>query len=264
MMKVYRQTSRSVVFAALAAALLVPPAWRAHAIDGKEGDLHWSWDTTLTYGLFTRLEKRDPAIVGLGAGGKAFSVNGDDGNLNYDTGIASNAFKATTEIELSYKGFGAFVRAYGFYDTENEDGSRARTPLSEDALDRWSEPGLGREERDRRGSAYEDSRLPTHGLALAGSALGLVLAGNIKAVFAGIEAVVTAVLGVAARIGGGDTGGFAIFSPTSFYLVKVPSRVLPREAFFVAFLAIFSCTFAAYAASRAVSRFRPAEVLRHE
>ena len=73
-----------------------------------------------------------------------------------------------------------------------------------------------------------------------------------------------AVLEVAARIVGGDTGGFAIFSPTSFYLVKVPSRVLPREAFFVAFLAVFSCTFAAYAASRAVSRFRPAEVLRHE
>ena len=141
MMKVYRQTSRSVVFAALAAALLVPPAWRAHAIDGKEGDLHWSWDTTLSYGLFTRLEKRDPAIVGLGAGGKAFSVNGDDGNLNYDTGIASNAFKATTELEVSYKGFGAFVRAYGFYDTENEDGSRARTPLSEDALERVGSRG---------------------------------------------------------------------------------------------------------------------------
>ena len=74
MMKVYRQTSRSVVFAALAAALLVPPAWRAHAIDGKEGDLHWSWDTTLTYGLFTRLEKRDPAIVGLGAGRPSVTV----------------------------------------------------------------------------------------------------------------------------------------------------------------------------------------------
>jgi lipoprotein-releasing system permease protein len=100
--------------------------------------------------------------------------------------------------------------------------------------------------------------------AIAGSALGLLLAGNINEVFAGIEAVVNAVLEVAARIVGGDTGGFAIFSPTSFYLVKVPSRVLPREAFFVAFLAIFSCTFAAYAASRAVSRFRPAEVLRHE
>jgi lipoprotein-releasing system permease protein len=100
--------------------------------------------------------------------------------------------------------------------------------------------------------------------AAAGTALGLLVAGNVNAVFAGVEAVVNAVLALAARIGGGGRGGFAIFSPTSFYLVEVPSRVLPREAFVVAFLAVFSCTFAAYAASRAVSRFRPAEVLRHE
>jgi lipoprotein-releasing system permease protein len=100
--------------------------------------------------------------------------------------------------------------------------------------------------------------------AIAGTALGLLLALNINAVFSGIEGVVNAALGIVSRIGGGAGGGFAIFSPTSFYLVEVPSRVLPREAFFVAFLAVFSCTFAAYAASRAVSRFRPAEVLRHE
>ncbi len=136
MMNVLRQTSRSVALAILAAALLVPLAGTAPAIEGKQGELSWSWDTTLSYGLFSRLEKRDPAIVGLAAGGKAFSVNGDDGNLNYNTGIASNAIKATTELEVSYKGIGAFVRAYGFYDFENEDGSRARTPLSEDALER--------------------------------------------------------------------------------------------------------------------------------
>jgi lipoprotein-releasing system permease protein len=100
--------------------------------------------------------------------------------------------------------------------------------------------------------------------AVAGTALGLLVAGNINAVFAGVEAVVNVVLSFSARIVGGAGGGFAIFSPTSFYLVEVPSRVLPREAFFVAFLAVFSCAFAAYAASRAVSRFRPAEVLRHE
>lgn len=136
MMIVSRQTSRSVALVILAAALLVPLAGTAPAIEGKEGELSWSWDTTLSYGLFSRLEKRDPAIVGLTAGGKAFSVNGDDGNLNYNTGIASNAIKATTELEVSYKGIGAFVRAYGFYDFENEDGSRARTPLSEEALER--------------------------------------------------------------------------------------------------------------------------------
>lgn len=100
--------------------------------------------------------------------------------------------------------------------------------------------------------------------ALAGTALGLLLAGNINGVFAGVETAVNALLSLGARVFGAEGAGFAIFSPTSFYLVEVPSRVLPREAFAVAFLAVFSCTFAAYAASRAVSRFRPAEVLRHE
>jgi hypothetical protein len=136
MMNLLKETSRSVAMAALAAAILVPPAFTAPAIEGKEGDLSWSWDTTVSFGLFGRLEKRDPAIVGLAAGGKAYSVNGDDGNLNYGTGVASSAFKATTELELSYKHIGAFVRAYGFYDTENEESARERTPLSEAALER--------------------------------------------------------------------------------------------------------------------------------
>jgi len=100
--------------------------------------------------------------------------------------------------------------------------------------------------------------------AVAGTALGLLVAGNVNEVFALVETVVNALLSVVGRIAGGAGGAFAIFSPTSFYLVEVPSRVIAREVFVVAFLAIFSCTFAAYAASRAVSRFRPAEVLRHE
>ncbi len=59
-------------------------------------------------------------------------------------------------------------------------------------------------------------------------------------------------------------GGFSIFSPMYFYLTTVPSRVLPREAFLVVFLALLACVAAAWAASRAVSRIRPAEVLRNE
>jgi lipoprotein-releasing system permease protein len=101
--------------------------------------------------------------------------------------------------------------------------------------------------------------------ALAGTALGLLVTANVNAVLAGVEAAVNGVLGLVAALGPGGTGaGFAVFSPTTFYLVEVPARVLPREALFVAFLAVFSCTFAAWAASRSVARFRPAEVLRHE
>ncbi len=53
----------------------------------------WNWDNTVTYGLGFRLRDQDQSIIGLAAGGTAFSVNGDDGNQNYDTGISSNAAK---------------------------------------------------------------------------------------------------------------------------------------------------------------------------
>jgi hypothetical protein len=117
------------VVAAFAAAPLA-------AIDGQKGALSWSWDNTLSYGLIWRLDDPDPAIVGKASGGKAFSVNGDDGDLNYETGIASNAVKWSSELQFDYKNVGVFVRGFGLYDYENDNQDRARTPLSSDAKDR--------------------------------------------------------------------------------------------------------------------------------
>ena len=102
-----------------------------------------------------------------------------------------------------------------------------------------------------------------------GLAAGLLLAVNVNGVFSGVELVVNAVLGVgrillAPFVREGSAEGFAIFSPSYFYLTNVPSHVFLTEAFLVCFFALFACVGAAWAASRAVSRFRPAEVLRYE
>ncbi|HLA76945.1 MAG TPA: DUF1302 domain-containing protein [Vicinamibacteria bacterium] len=113
--------------------LLVAPAG---AVDYQSGGFKISWGNTISYGTAWRVADRDLRIVGLSNGGTAFSVNGDDGNLNYDKGLVSNAGKLTTELELSYKNVGAFARGFGFYDYENEEGTRARAPLSEGALER--------------------------------------------------------------------------------------------------------------------------------
>ena len=127
--------ARTVAALILGTGILVaaPPG---AAIDGQSGEFKWSIGTTLTYGLGVRLVEADPAIVGKAAGGTAFSVNGDDGNQNYDTGIFTNAGKVTADLEMSYRNVGVFVRGFAFYDVENEKGDRARTPLSEAALDR--------------------------------------------------------------------------------------------------------------------------------
>ncbi len=100
-------------------------------IEINQGELRGSFDTTLSYGLAARVQGRDQRIIGIANGGTAYGVNADDGNLNYDTGIISNIFKITSELELSYRNFGGFVRASAFYDYENEKGDRAKTELSD-------------------------------------------------------------------------------------------------------------------------------------
>ncbi len=99
-------------------------------------------DTTLSWGATYRIEDRDPAIISPFEGGTAWSVNGDDGNLNFDKGIVSNTLKATIDLSYAYTGwanssFGFFVRGSGFHDFELEKDCCARTELTQDALD-WA------------------------------------------------------------------------------------------------------------------------------
>lgn len=134
MKNVRRPPQRLVALSVLVgAALLGSPA---SSLDISKGDFQGSFDTTLSYGAAWRVEERDKSLYSTSEGGTAFSGNYDDGDLNYDKGFISNSLKATLELELGYKRFGAFFRGFAFYDYENEKGERARTPLSEDALDR--------------------------------------------------------------------------------------------------------------------------------
>ena len=117
---------------ALAAAILCvyalgavgsPPP--AQAIDLSDGDLRLTLDTTLSHGLTFRIQDQDDLLIS--------DVNGNDGDLNYDRGLVSNTSKFTTDLDLGYHNFGAFLRLNGFLDFENEHGERARTPLSDEA-----------------------------------------------------------------------------------------------------------------------------------
>ena len=93
-----------------------------------------SLDTTLSYGLLMRTSNRDEKLVGIANGGKAASVNFDNGTLNYKKGkLASSVAKVTSELDINYRNFGAFVRATAFYDYENQHNNRERTPLAHDA-----------------------------------------------------------------------------------------------------------------------------------
>ena len=100
------------------------------------GEVEGSLDSTISYGMSWRMSDQDKDIIGLANGGRAYSVNGDDGNLNYDRDDAfSSLAKITSDLDLRYGDFGLFVRGSAFYDFENNDEDRERTKLSNDSKD---------------------------------------------------------------------------------------------------------------------------------
>jgi hypothetical protein len=127
-----RSAARLAAVAGLLAGLQAVPA---AAGDFRLGRTEGLLDFTIAYGVLVRTEEADDDLIALSSGGDAPSSNYDDGNLNYDTGIASNMVRATGELTLQRGGFGAYVRGYALYDYENDERDRERTSLSGDAKD---------------------------------------------------------------------------------------------------------------------------------
>ena len=124
--------------ALLACALLALPISMAAPVEAFQFNLgdevRGNLDTTLSYGAAWRMKDRDSRLIGTANGGRAYSVNYDDGNLNYDKGdLINHTAKITSELALNWRNFGLFVRGTAFYDFENNDESRRRTDLSSDA-----------------------------------------------------------------------------------------------------------------------------------
>ena len=125
-----RQGAAGWIAPALGAAVLggllhAPPA---KAVEFGDGAFSGSLDTTISHGITFRVEDRNGEL--------AADTNGNDGDLNYDRGIVSNASKFTTDLDVGFGDFGAFVRATGFIDFENQNGDRERTALSDAAKER--------------------------------------------------------------------------------------------------------------------------------
>lgn len=116
----------------IVSALLASPL---AAFQFDYGEVSGSLDSTLSYGTSWRVSDPDPDLIGTAAGGNARSVNYDDGNQNYDTGLISQVVKITSDLEVNYRNFGLFLRGSAFYDFENEDGDREKAPLTDEALD---------------------------------------------------------------------------------------------------------------------------------
>jgi hypothetical protein len=105
----------------------------AAAVPFRIGEIQGIANFSLSYGLLARVQERDPDFVGIANGGRAPTVNRDDGSLNQDVGLVSNQFRGTAELTLLWRQFGLVLRGYGFYDFANSLGDPERTELSKDA-----------------------------------------------------------------------------------------------------------------------------------
>jgi len=79
-------------------------------------DLKVNWDTTVSYSLAWRTEKRAHALSNGGA--NPAIANGDDGDNAFDRGsLINNRASFLTEADFRFRdNYGLFVRATGFYD----------------------------------------------------------------------------------------------------------------------------------------------------
>lgn len=129
--------SRSLLVVAIASSSLP-----AMAKDYSVGELGVRWSNQISYGVGWRTESPDGGQVakygteGLADNPRGSSYNYDDGTLNFKKGeLFTNVLKANSELELSWRNFGAFFRGKVFYDRELADGDRPWKNLNDETLD---------------------------------------------------------------------------------------------------------------------------------
>ena len=130
--------------------LLVAAPAQAVEFSFADNEVSGSLDTTLSYGQLWRVQ---------GQSRSNDDVNVNDGNRNFDTGLASEVFKITSDLEMNYQNYGLFVRGTAFYDTQIMDkrndfysGDRAAQPSQ-------NTPNDDRFTRDTRHTAGRDAQI---------------------------------------------------------------------------------------------------------
>ncbi|WBU40409.1 MULTISPECIES: DUF1302 domain-containing protein [Marinobacter] len=117
---------RPIACAILACSLFTIPI-SSQAARFQLGDLHGSFDSTISIGASWRATGIDKELVAPGnfPGGEAQSSTNDDGNLNFKRGKTySKIIKGVHDLSLNYENVGAFTRFKYWYDKELADEAR--------------------------------------------------------------------------------------------------------------------------------------------
>ena len=135
--RTFETMSKCLLGSVFVLSLLMPYDQRVLALELElfDGQVSGHFDTRTSIGFSVRVEDRDPSLIGIGNGGTANSLNGDNGNLNYKVGdVFSASAKATHELALLWKNYEFFGRFFYFYDVAANE--TERTGLSETARGR--------------------------------------------------------------------------------------------------------------------------------
>ena len=102
--------------------------------------------------------------------------------------------------------------------------------------------------------------------AAAGTMIGMAISLHINWVFHAAETLINTLLEILRFFMSPMQGGrqVEIFSTATFYMQEVPVRILYTDVLVIVLFAAGASVLAAYAASKRISEFRPAEILRNE
>lgn len=150
--KSLEQAPRARAGFALAGMLPLLAAAPAQAAEFSfaDNEISGSLDTTLSYGQLWRVQ---------GQSRDNDDVNVNDGNRNFDTGLVSEVFKITSDLEMNYQNYGLFVRGTAFYDTQIMDKRNDYYSGNRTAQPSQNTPNDDRFTRDTRHAAGRDAQI---------------------------------------------------------------------------------------------------------
>ena len=144
----------------LAGLLLAFPSYSVE-FSNDSGSVTGALDTTLSYGTMWRVQGQDLKHYEGSSTADHDDVNTNDGNRAYDTGLVSQVFRVSADLEVDWEDqFGLFVRGTAFYDTQMMDrhnhwlkANQGRTPDQTNTYpygDDWSKDVLDGQGHDAK------------------------------------------------------------------------------------------------------------------
>ena len=118
----------------LAGFLFAFPSY-SYEFSNDDGSVTGALDTTLSYGTMWRVQGQDLKHYKGSDTADHDDVNTNDGNRAYDTGLVSQVFRVSADLEIDWEDqYGLFVRGTAFYDTQMMDNHNNWPDANKDRL----------------------------------------------------------------------------------------------------------------------------------